>query len=31
MTVEVQEREYFRQSFEPGYENDNEKITTQIL
>ena len=31
MTVEVQEREYFRQAFEPGYENDNEKITTQIL
>jgi len=30
-TVEVQEREYFRQAFEPGYENDNEKITTQIL
>ena len=32
MTVEVQEREYFRQWFEPGYEEDPElKINTKVL
>lgn len=31
-TVEVQEREYFRQSFEPWYESDpDNNVTTQIL
>lgn len=30
-TIEVVEREYFRQSFEPWYESDSTKITTQLL
>lgn len=32
MTVEVQERNFFRQSFEPGYQDQpGEKIQTMVL
>lgn len=30
-TIEVQSRQYWRQSFEPGYESDTTKITTMAI